>query len=175
MTNQRCCKIQRLLYIKLHIYKLLTIFNVLPYATSLLRTECEGTTVTAYKCKMYTYCGYKPLILFLDAISLMDFSFTPRPLFPWNPMNSRLCGLHVLFAWFGEEKNLLPLPGVEPRLLGFTTFMVDTIMITLIRLPLLEISWFVVRGSYNGRIDACNCIQFNIIITPCLLLLINIM
>jgi len=105
----------------------------------------------------------------------MDFSFTPRPLYPRHPLNSRPCGLYILFGWFGEEKDLLPLPGVEPRLLSFTTCRVCTILIMLILLPLLEISWFVVRGSYNGRSAAGDCIQFNIILIPGLLLLINIL
>jgi hypothetical protein len=105
----------------------------------------------------------------------MVFSFTPLSLYPRYPLNSRLCGFHILFAWFGEEKNLLPLPGVEPSLLGFTTCKVGTTMIMLTRIPLLEICWFVVRGSYNGRGSACNSIQFNTILIPDLLLLIDIL
>ena len=49
--------------------------------------------------------------------TLLVFSFNPRPPYPRHPMNSRLYGLHILFAWNGEEKNLLPLQGIELTLL----------------------------------------------------------
>jgi hypothetical protein len=45
-------------------------------------------------------------------------SFTERPLYSCSPMNKWRGGRHFRFESFGEEKNLLPLPGVEPRVLG---------------------------------------------------------
>lgn len=135
----------------------------------------ESTTFTVHKFKRYTHWGYNRLIHFLDAISLMVFSFTPLSFYPRHALNSRLSGLHILFAWFGAEKPLLPLPGVEPRLLGFTICRVGTVLIMLTKFPLLEISWFFIRGSYKGRGAACNCVQFNIKLIPGLLLLFNIL
>jgi hypothetical protein len=46
-------------------------------------------------------------------------SFTPRSLYPqgkspWCPFNRRLCGPQSWSGYGGEEKNSLPLPGLEP-------------------------------------------------------------
>jgi hypothetical protein len=40
---------------------------------------------------------------------------TPRPLYP---LNRRLGALQSYSGRFGEEKNILPLPEIEPRFLG---------------------------------------------------------
>ena len=143
------------------------------HLTFLYRTECEVTTVTLNKFNTYTHCGFIPLIFFLGATSLLVFSFTLRPLYQRHPLNSRLCVHSNLFAWFGTVKRLVPLLGIEPRLLGFTTCSLVTILIMLSQLPLLTISWFDVRGSYTGRRAAWSCTQFNITLIPGLLLLID--
>jgi len=78
---------------------------VLQYLTSLLLAACEGKTVTAHNLKMYTECGYIPLIIFLGAKSLLIFSFKPRPLFPRFPLISELYGFNILFACFGKGEN----------------------------------------------------------------------
>jgi hypothetical protein len=43
-------------------------------------------------------------------------SLTPRPLYPRYPLDRRLGGPQSRSGRSGEEKNLLPLPEIEPRL-----------------------------------------------------------
>jgi hypothetical protein len=62
---------------------------------------------------------------------------------------------------------------IEPILLGFTTCSLVTILIMLTQLPLLANSWSVFPGSYNGKAVPWNCIHFNTIYIPGLLLLIS--
>jgi hypothetical protein len=48
-----------------------------------------------------------------------EMNVTPWPFYPWNkprwPLNRRLCGPQSRSGRFGEEKNLFPLAGFEPR------------------------------------------------------------
>ena len=48
-------------------------------------------------------------------------------------LNRRLRGLHSLFGRFGKEKNLSPVPGVEPRFLGHQTRVLATVLTELVR------------------------------------------
>jgi hypothetical protein len=41
-------------------------------------------------------------------------SFTPRPIYPPYPLDRKLCGPQSQYGCCGEEKNLFPLPGIEP-------------------------------------------------------------
>ena len=67
----------------------------------------------------------------------------------------------------------MPVLRIEPRPLGIKTCSLVTVLIVLTQLPLLETSWFVFPGSYNGKCFACNCIHFNTIHYAGLLLLIS--
>jgi hypothetical protein len=98
-------------------------------------TQREGTVVPVHKVKKYRQWCYIPLV-HLCASSFLVVSFTPRPLYSRHPLNSRLCGLHILFACFGLVESLLHLPGIETRLLGFTTCSRFHMLTVLSRLPL---------------------------------------
>jgi hypothetical protein len=71
---------------------------------------------------MKTYRGRKgiaPLILKLGARWRWEINGTPSPLYPGkerrNPLNKRRGGPLSRPGGFGEEKNLLPPPGIKPR------------------------------------------------------------
>jgi hypothetical protein len=109
---------------KKYISKWLTIFNVLHYLTSLLLAACECATVNVHMLNMYTESGYMPPVHFLCNTWLFVSSFKPRQLYTRRPLNSKIFGLSFLFAWFGQDKNLLCLLGTETRLFGFIDFCV---------------------------------------------------
>jgi len=62
---------------------------------------------------------------------------------------------------------------IQPSLLGITTCSLVTILIMLTQLPLLASSWVVFPGSYVAKGFPRNCIYFNTILLPCLVLLIS--
>jgi hypothetical protein len=54
-------------------------------------------------------------------------SFTPRPLYPqgkclWYPLDRRLGGPQSHSGRGGEEKNSLPLPGLDPPIIFISTY-----------------------------------------------------
>jgi hypothetical protein len=56
----------------------------------------------------------------LSTRRIWEVSFTPRPLYPRRkipqyPLGRRLSGPQSRSGRGGEEKNFLPLPGIEPR------------------------------------------------------------
>ena len=63
--------------------------------------------------------GIAPLVLNLGRIRWRVVCFTSRPLYPKErtliPLNRRLGGPHSPSGRFVEQKNLLSLPGFEPR------------------------------------------------------------
>jgi hypothetical protein len=61
-------------------------------------------------------------------------SFIPGERFPRYPLNRRLGGPQSLSGRFGEENNLLPVPGIQAHFLGCPISSVVTIRITLSRL-----------------------------------------
>ena len=68
-----------------------------------------------------------------------EFSFTPRPLYPRErgprySLNRGLGGPQSRSGNFGEDKNLLTLPGFEPRYFGSTFLSLDTTLTELSRL-----------------------------------------
>jgi hypothetical protein len=65
-----------------HKHILLTIFNILPYLTSLLLAACEGTTVSVHCVKTYREWCYIPLYLgcrSLLVVSIHLLGFETRP------------------------------------------------------------------------------------------------
>jgi hypothetical protein len=70
-------------------------------------------------------------------------SFTPLPLYSWGhspqySLHRRLGGPQSRSGCHGEEKNLLPLPGIEPQFLCRPAHSVVTIPTELSRLPNLK-------------------------------------
>ena len=66
--------------------------------------------------------GIAPLIFNLGTRWMWVVSFRLRPLYsrvksPWNPWNRRFTGPQSRSGCFGEEKETLSLPGIEPRFL----------------------------------------------------------
>jgi hypothetical protein len=66
--------------------------------------------------------GIAPRILDLGTRWMHVFSFTPRPLYlqgknPWYPLDRRLGGPQSWSERGGEEKNSLPLLGLEPPII----------------------------------------------------------
>jgi hypothetical protein len=56
---------------------------------------------------------------FFMVAGTLFFSVSSSGSFNPKPINGKLFGFRILFACFGQEKNLLCLSGTEPRLLGF--------------------------------------------------------
>jgi len=93
-----------------------------PYIYDISRLRVKGlmyyhiwhsfiSSVWMYNCpvqnlKMHNEWVYTPLVLILGAKSLLIFSFKPRPLYPRFPCNSKLYGLIILFAYFGQENRI---------------------------------------------------------------------
>ena len=81
---------------------------------------------------------------FFCARSLFVFSLKLQQFYPRSPLNIKLFGLSILFAWFKENENLLCLLGTEPSLLGFF-FISAPKIVTRTRLCVIltsALSWF---------------------------------
>jgi len=70
--------------------------------------------------------GVSPLIFNVGFMWKWMVGFTLQPLYlwgtiPWCPRNRRLGGPQSQFGCHGVEKNLLPLPGIEPLFLSCPT------------------------------------------------------
>jgi hypothetical protein len=63
--------------------------------------------------------GRAPLVLNLGSSWRTVVNFTPWPLYPmkerWYPLNRMLGGSQIRSGRFGDEKNLLPVPGFEQQ------------------------------------------------------------
>jgi len=70
--------------------------------------------------------GIVPCILDLGTRRRWVVSFTPRLLYhqgksPWYPLCRRLGGPQSFSGRGGEEKSSQPLPGLDPRIIQYTT------------------------------------------------------
>ena len=85
-------------------------------------------------------------------------NFTPRPLYPQarNPLNSRLDGLQSRPGLFGEETNVLFLPGTEPRYLSYPARSLVTIQTNICRL----IKKNGKHSNHRGRVDSRIVVRF---------------
>ena len=109
-------------------HKWLTIFNVLPYLTSLLLRACEGAALSVHYMKIYTEWDYMPLVLLFSAWSLFVFSFKPRPLYPGS--HWKVNSMSSIYYWYALVKKK-SLPGIEARHFRFTTCTLFTILTVL--------------------------------------------
>jgi len=109
-------------------------FKALLYLTSPLLTECESTTVPDNSSNTYSKGCYCRLVLHLGDMSLMVVSFTPRPLYPRDQLNRTVCGFQCLFAWFWQQKSLLPFFDIELSFLGAPAYS----LVAILRLPQLN-------------------------------------
>jgi hypothetical protein len=83
---------------------------------------------------------YSSIILYLGTRWRWVVSFTTLPLYPRGnsprySFDRRLGGLKSQSGCWREEKNLLPIPGTEPRLLGLSARSLVSITTELSRIP----------------------------------------
>jgi hypothetical protein len=127
--------------------------------------ENRGCVLTVYLWSVTSLCLIKHLIMkvygkmevwlhvfLILALDEVEWSaWNPRCFTPWEwapryPLNRRLDGTQS-WSWLGglfeEEKNLLPLPGIDPLILRYSAC-------SLITIP-TELSWFPVGCFREGR------------------------
>jgi hypothetical protein len=88
--------------------------------------------------------GIDPSILDLGTRWRWVISFTPRPLYPQGKsprytLDRRLGGLQSRSGHGGEEKNFQPPPGIEPFLSLIWHYVVETVLLNILRINLWDI------------------------------------
>jgi hypothetical protein len=96
-----------------------------------VRTYIRVCVCFAINCYETVKCLCSPTILDLDTRWRWVVSFMPRPLYPrgnrpWYPLGRWLGRPQSRSGRCREEKNLLPLPGIEPRLSSPHFFVIPT-------------------------------------------------